>query len=457
MKKSTLLKLLVFCIFTLLAYLKLPSATTIHLTGIINDENNQPIEGAEVYLNTLNTIRTFSDNNGNFTLSGDIATSSKKYSPSKYSRPVTLNGHRLITSLKPRLLVKIDIYDIDGKKIDKQSIIPTETGLVIVNIPFSKLSSGIYIIVLSQNGAKSILKCIVAERDALAANVAPIQFRSGVSVSGSASEFRDILVVSATGAQTVRRAITIPVEDNIKIKLMPSGVGYITPGIPVYTEKGGIGDVTTYGSVSDPEYSQGGACNYGSTKIRYYAAINVNQLPGDKKGQWQDGQICGRCAKVRIRTTTGEERISFVRIMDKCADDNCGIDLGGAPAGEIMKNQVGRYAGDWEWVNCDGIEGAYDGSPSLYVKAGSNEWWSLVQARNGPGSISQMRIKKVGTAEWQVIEWATEAENFLRIPVEILQDSGEWEIEVDWNTGSKSTIRIVGNKLSVADAEYNFQ
>ena len=51
-----------------------------------------------------------------------------------------------------------------------------------------------------------------------------------------------------------------------------------------------------------PEYSEGGACNYGSTGIKYYAAINVNQIPGDLKGQWQGGQICGRCARVRVTT-----------------------------------------------------------------------------------------------------------------------------------------------------------
>ncbi len=457
MKKSILQKSQLFYIFTLLAYLQLPYAATIHLTGIITDENNQPINGAEVHLNTLNTIRTFSDINGKFTLGGDVTISSKKYSPLKHHRPITLNGYRLSISLEPRLLVNVDIYDVDGKKIDKQSIVPNKTGIVIVNLPFSKLSSGIYIVVLSQNGNKKILTCVVTGNDALATNASSILSRPEVSVSGSASVFSDILVVSATGAQTVRRAITLPVEDNIKIKLMPAGVGYITPGIPVFSDKGGIGDVTTYGSVSDPEYSQGGACNYGSTKIRYYAAINVNQLPGDKKGQWHDGQICGRCAKVRMRSTTGEERTTVVRIMDKCADDNCGIDLGGAPAGEIMKNQVGRYSGEWEWVNCDGIEGVYDGSPSLRVKTGSNEWWSLVQARNGPGSVSQMRVKKAGATEWKIIEWATEAENFLRMPVELIQDSGEWEMEVDWNTGSKSTLRITGNKLSVADAEYKFQ
>jgi hypothetical protein len=320
------------------------------------------------------------------------------------------------------------------------------------------LPTGFFLLHLHSNENSFTYTCVVTGNHVRTAKNLSEHYRTDITFSkSSASDFKDILIVSANGFQTVRRAITAATEDNIKITLMKSGVGYITPTIPVYSDKGGVGDVTTYGSVSDPEYSQGGACNYGSTKIKYYAAINVNQFPGDKRGQWQDGQICGRCARVRIRTTTGEARTTVVRIMDKCPDDNCGIDLGGAPAGEIMKTQTGRYAGDWEWVNCDSVEGVSDGSPSLHIKTGSNKWWSLIQARNGPGSVVEMRVRKTGTTEWQALKWATEAENFLKLPEGLLQDSGEWEIEVQWNNGSISSLKIAGNKLSIEDAEYDLQ
>ncbi|MEJ2427227.1 MAG: hypothetical protein P8101_22920 [Candidatus Thiodiazotropha sp.] len=36
--------------------------------------------------------------------------------------------------------------------------------------------------------------------------------------------------------------------------------------------------------------SSGGACNYGTTAVNYYAAINVNLFLGDAAGQWP---VCG--------------------------------------------------------------------------------------------------------------------------------------------------------------------
>jgi expansin (peptidoglycan-binding protein) len=143
--------------------------------------------------------------------------------------------------------------------------------------------------------------------------------------------------------------------------------------------------------------------------------------------------------------------------MDKCPDDNCGIDLGGAPAAEIMKDQPGRYSGEWEWVSCEGAQGVSDGSPSLHVKAGSGKWWSLVQVRNGPGAVLEIRARKATDGEWQSLPWATEAENFFSVPVEILQDSDEWELEVIWRTGESGFLRIAGEKLGVEESSYGLE
>ena len=53
-----------------------------------------------------------------------------------------------------------------------------------------------------------------------------------------------------------------------------------TAADPMLVENGGKGSVTTYGSITAKETSLGGACNYGQTNIRYYAAIHVNVSPG---------------------------------------------------------------------------------------------------------------------------------------------------------------------------------
>jgi hypothetical protein len=432
-------------------------ADSIHISGIVQDENNGAVENAEVTFYNRNAIKVYTDKSGFFELSGMTGISTLKHNV-PITPSVIISNNCIRIDLRTENKANIAIFTADGRKFLVKSTFLRKEHTITCNVPLSDLPTGFFLLHLHSNENSFTYTCVVTGNHVQTSKNLSEHYRSDITFSkSSASDFKDILIVSANGFQTVRRAVTAATEDNIKVKLMKSGVGYITPTIPVYSDKGGTGDVTTYGSASDPENSQGGACNYGSTKIKYYAAINVNQFPGDKTGQWQDGQICGRCARVRIRTVTGEERTTVVRIVDKCPDDNCGIDLGGAPAGEIMKTQTGRYAGEWEWVTCDSVEGVSDGSPSLYIKTGSNQWWSLIQARNGPGSVEEMRVRKIGTTEWQILKWATEAENFLKLPEKLLQDSGEWEIEVQWNTGSISNLKIAGNKLSIENAVYDLQ
>ena len=118
-----------------------------------------------------------------------------------------------------------------------------------------------------------------------------------------------------------------------------------------------------------------------------------------------------------------------VRIVDKCPDPNCGIDLGGAPAKALMGDKPGRYSGEWRFVPCEGHAGASDGKPTLWVKEGTNAWWSIVQVRNPSERIVSMRIRKAGASAWTEMEWAAEAENFYHVPASALQDSAGYEVE----------------------------
>ncbi|MEO6097586.1 MAG: expansin-like protein [Fibrobacteria bacterium] len=225
------------------------------------------------------------------------------------------------------------------------------------------------------------------------------------------------------------------------------------PSTPVLSDSGGRGDVTTYGSLVDPAPSQGGACNYGTTGINRFAAIQVNLLPGDMQGQWQGGRMCGQCARVRARTPSGW-KTTVVRIMDKCPDNHCGIDLGGAPARDLMGEKPGRYAGDWTWVTCEGQAGVSDGPPSLFVKEGGNAYWSLVQIRNAAERIAQVRLRPVGKAgmagdsAWINLTWADEAENFFKVPPQVLQDSGAYDLEVLFEGRPGYKVVIKGSSLA---------
>lgn len=230
--------------------------------------------------------------------------------------------------------------------------------------------------------------------------------------------------------------------------------------IPLLDSGLSFGDITTYGSVSQPAPSSGGACNYGPTQVYAFAAIQVHQIPGDMRGQWQDGKNCGQCLAVSARTPSGWET-TVVRIMDKCPDAHCGVDLGGLPAKALMGEKPGRYSGKWTWVSCAGHPATFDGPPTLFVKEGSNAFWSLVQVRNADASTSKIRLRLVAAnaasearyvleadSAWSDLPWATEAENFFKVPAALLQDDREYEMQIVLPSGPRYTATVRGSDLA---------
>lgn len=226
-----------------------------------------------------------------------------------------------------------------------------------------------------------------------------------------------------------------------------------TPQSPTLIDNGGTGSITTYGSVSDPETSSGGACNYGATGIQYYAAVHVNLDLDDDLGPWNDGRACGGCLAVRVKTEQGWQK-TVVRITDRCADQFCGVDLGGAPARDTMTVGPGRYEGDWQFVSCEGHPEVFDGPTSLYVKDGSNGYWSLVQVRNPLSAVTGLSYQKEGETVFTPMEWAIEAENFFSVPPDILQDESQYNLRVEYQFSEPQTISIAGNALSNAQSMF---
>lgn len=212
------------------------------------------------------------------------------------------------------------------------------------------------------------------------------------------------------------------------------------------------GSVTTYGSPSDPEYSNGGACNYGETKIKYYAAIHVHVSASDADflGPWQDGHACGGCVHVRTRTSDGWME-TVARITDRCADEYCGVDLGGAPAADVMPLGPGRYEGEWTWVSCEDYPQVFDGPTSLYIKDGSNDFWALIQVRNPGSRVTQMSWQKEGQQSFTPFIWAIEAENFFTIPPPILTDTATYKIRIEYDFASTQTVEVKGTDLAIAE------
>ncbi len=223
-----------------------------------------------------------------------------------------------------------------------------------------------------------------------------------------------------------------------------------TAADPELTENGGKGSVTTYGSITAKETSLGGACNYGQTNIQYYAAIHVNVSPGDDKGPWNGGAACGGCVRVKARTPDGWKRVT-VRITDRCPDANCGVDLGGAPAADIMGNRVGRYSGEWEFVSCEGVDGVWGDSTSIWVKEGASTFWSIIQVRNPKDMVKTITILGEGD-ESHELEMVVGTENFWTVPPEILQSDNRYRVVVKYRTGTDDVWKIKGSDLAVPEA-----
>jgi aryl-phospho-beta-D-glucosidase BglC (GH1 family) len=224
-----------------------------------------------------------------------------------------------------------------------------------------------------------------------------------------------------------------------------------TPVPPTLSSDGGLGNVTMYSTAP----SAGGACNYGSTNVKYYAAINVNINSGDGKGQWQGGRACGQCAEVTALTSQGPQKV-VVRIMDKCPDGNCGIDLGGSAPGAVMLDGAGRYSGQWRFVACDGHPEVSDGAPTLEVVSGSNAWWSRLRVRNPLTGVSAIEWRNEATSAQGSFPYATSPENAYEVPTaSVLQaNTAAFTVTVRYVDGRSATVRLSPAQLGTSGASY---
>jgi uncharacterized repeat protein (TIGR02543 family) len=232
----------------------------------------------------------------------------------------------------------------------------------------------------------------------------------------------------------------------------PGQCNAATPVYPTVSSVGGVGNVTMYTTAP----SDGGACNYGTTKVMYFAAMSVNVQLGDGRGLWQGGRICGQCAEATALTSQGPKTV-VVRIMDKCPDAYCGIDLGGAAPGAVMIDGTGRYDGKWRLVSCAGHPEVSDGAPSLYVLQGSNAWWSRVQVRNPSTAVDTIEWQDASNAAARgTFPYATDPENSFEVPVDaVLQSSiASFLLTVHYVDGSEATVRVSRAQLASEKGSY---
>lgn len=224
---------------------------------------------------------------------------------------------------------------------------------------------------------------------------------------------------------------------------------------PTVSKSEGLGNVT----MSSTGASSGGSCGYGTTKVMYHAAINVNVQPNDGKGQWQRGRICGQCALVTALTSQGPKSV-LVRIMDQCTGTGCGINLSGSAPGAVMLDGVGRYTGKWSFVSCAGHPEVSDGAPSLLVLGGSSRDWARVRIQNPKTSIDTIDWRTASGSASGSFPYATNPEfNAFEVPVnEVLKStSSSMVVTVKYTDGSTATVQLSPAQLATANTAYPLQ
>lgn len=231
----------------------------------------------------------------------------------------------------------------------------------------------------------------------------------------------------------------------------PGTCNAATPSYPEFFDEGALGNVTMYSTSA----SDGGACQYGSTGILYFAASNVHIEPGDFLGQWQDGRLCGQCFEVTVLTSSGLAS-TVVRITDRCADADCGLDLGGEAPAAVMRDGFGRYDGAWQPVSCVGHPEVYDGAPSLFVKEGSNAFWSAVQVRNPDAAVTGISWQSQGepARSGELPYGAPSVENHYLVPEEVLGTPGSYRLTVHYADASSAATTLTAAELGTPDASY---
>lgn len=321
-------------------------------------------------------------------------------------------------------------------------------------------SSSIGVVSSAKSASSSSEKSVVSSSSAKSVASSSSAFVSSESQKPATSSSEKV-AESSSATDLSNSAKSVPESSSSSEKLAGSSDNGVctkcdsyTAADPVLVENGGKGSVTTYGSVKDKETSLGGACNYGQTNIQYYAAIHVNVSPGDDKGPWDGGAACGGCVHVKAKTPDGWKEVT-VRITDRCPDANCGVDLGGAPASDIMGNLVGRYYGEWEFVSCEGVKGVWGDSTSIWVKEGASTFWSIIQVRNPKDMVKKIVMSEVDggdAGKIYTLEMVVGTENFWTVPPEILQSNKNYSVLVSYRSGTDDEWILKGSELAVPEA-----
>jgi hypothetical protein len=161
---------------------------------------------------------------------------------------------------------------------------------------------------------------------------------------------------------------------------------------------------------------------------------------------------------VTALTSQGPKNV-VARIMDKCPDGYCGIDLGGDAPAAIMVDGFGRYLGRWEFVSCVGHAEVFDGPTVLSVSSSANPYWSVVQVRNPPSAVTSMSWQDTtDTSQTGEFTYSGEAfENTYQVPLAVLGSNATFSVTVSYRDDAPATVTLNAQDLAAPGASYPLQ
>ncbi|NLW30753.1 MAG: T9SS type A sorting domain-containing protein [Fibrobacter sp.] len=202
-------------------------AETVDLIGKVQNQFGNPVEGAELKLLSDEEIVAITDSDGQFYLSGEI-TSVKRKNISELKSRTVFRGSKIILFLTKFSPVKVDIYNVSGKKVHDFNLGTLRSGFNVITVPVKQLGSGIYMIAVNFEGKRQTFK-YVSSSGKIAGRVSS---RGGLSEENSLQKSAvttqviiDSILVWADGYEAASYPVASYQQSGIVITLESTGGG----------------------------------------------------------------------------------------------------------------------------------------------------------------------------------------------------------------------------------------
>ncbi|MDG5816388.1 SUMF1/EgtB/PvdO family nonheme iron enzyme [Chitinispirillales bacterium ANBcel5] len=198
------------------------SAGEVSLAGSVVDKSGNPVENAEVKLQSDQSITTFTNSDGQFVLTPETTSITKnRIQPS--TPYAALKGNGVDVNLTTPSDIGLSVYSMSGRKVYEYTSGQLNPGLNRVALPMNRLGSGVYVVSVLHDGNRSVFRYVTANQRGFdltsyskTSTVRTSELHRSAAVQ---SDFVDTLVVAAFGYATKRYPLSGYILEDIDITL----------------------------------------------------------------------------------------------------------------------------------------------------------------------------------------------------------------------------------------------